>query len=535
MKAALFDWLDDHINPIVVKELRQAVQSRLVVSVLLLFLGLEVFILGAFLLFREAHTGPEAIDWSAGVEVFRWIQGILLGTCFLVPIYTGVRLASERSEHNVDLLFVSALRPRSIIGGKFAAAMVVALLAFSACAPFMTFSYLLRGIDIPTILVVLATDLLAVTFGTQVALFLGALPGNRGLKFFVNLLGYVALGYLFILLLRFSSFLVSAGVGRLDDPLEFWAPFGAVTLLALGLVGLLFCWSVALISPPSSNRAPAGRLFLVGVWLSTGVAAAVWSRYIRPAGNHGPVYVWVILGVSLACLQFLISINERERWGPRVARTIPRLWLLRVPAFFFYSGAGGGVLLASGLAGLTLAGAELWRWLYPEMAGEDFSVHVCKVMGAVALYTFCYGMTAVLVRAYLFGGRVRATVTWLVALLLVGLGSSLPMVLAYLTVPEHLRYSSDEQWWLLTNPFASVYEINTTGRRTGWADYETVCYLFIVTWAGVAAALSMPWLIAQMTRFRRPQPRPRPAVAEEVERPAPLRPEPVREPAPEAG
>jgi hypothetical protein len=562
MKAALFDWLDDHINPIVVKELRQAVQSRLVVSVLLLFLGVEVFILGAFLLFGQARSGPDSIDWSAGNQVFQWIQGILLVTCFLVPIYTGVRLASERSEHNVDLLFVSALRPRSIIGGKFAAAMVVALLAFSACAPFMTFSYLLRGIDIPTIVLVLALDLLAVIFGTQVALFLGSISGNRGVKFFINLLGYIGLGVLFIYLLQGCAELARSGVGWFEDSPEFWKALGAGTLLTLGLVGLMFCWSVALISPPSANRAPAGRLFLVAVWLSTGVAAAIWSRSIKPFGHHGPVFVWLILGTILVCLQFLISINERERWGPRVARTIPRRWWLRVPAFFFYSGAAGGVLLAVGLGALTLGFGEWWRWLNPDntealrsmavlppgavptpptaasvgMPGAESSAHVSKVLAGLALFVLCYGLTAVLIRVYLFGSRVRSTYTWLVALLLVGVGSSFPLVLAYLFVPDHLRYSADEQWWLLTNPFASLFEIHTSSRRAGLTDYETMCFLFTISWAGLAAALSMPWIIGQMTHFHRPRARPR--VAESVEEALPTEPvvvEPVREAAPEAG
>src|SRR5262249_44895141 len=42
-------WLDDGLNPIVVKELRQAVRSRFVVAVLLLFLLLQVLYIGVYL------------------------------------------------------------------------------------------------------------------------------------------------------------------------------------------------------------------------------------------------------------------------------------------------------------------------------------------------------------------------------------------------------------------------------------------------------------------------------------------------------
>ena len=97
----------------------------------------------------------------------------------LVPAYAAIRLAGERSDHNVDLLFISTLRPRSIIAGKFFAALVLAILVFSTCAPFMTFTYLLRGIDIPTILIVLGFDLLGMLLSTIIALFVAAVPGPR--------------------------------------------------------------------------------------------------------------------------------------------------------------------------------------------------------------------------------------------------------------------------------------------------------------------------------------------------------------------
>ena len=64
--------------------------------------------------------------------------------------------------------------------GKFFSALVLAMLVFSACAPFMTFTYLLRGIDIPTILFVLGIDLLAMLLGTQMALFLAPFPPTGG-------------------------------------------------------------------------------------------------------------------------------------------------------------------------------------------------------------------------------------------------------------------------------------------------------------------------------------------------------------------
>ena len=74
--SGLLARVDDWINPIVVKELRQAVKSRLVTSVLLLFLGSQlaivaVFVAGLFLgnlrsqAGETAHFNPIATALSA--------------------------------------------------------------------------------------------------------------------------------------------------------------------------------------------------------------------------------------------------------------------------------------------------------------------------------------------------------------------------------------------------------------------------------------------------------------------------------------
>ncbi|MEZ6193493.1 MAG: hypothetical protein R3C45_19660 [Phycisphaerales bacterium] len=51
---------------------------------------------------------------------------MLLTTCLLfVPLYVGRRLAVERSGVTSDLLFVSTIRPSSIVWGKLLASMIV--------------------------------------------------------------------------------------------------------------------------------------------------------------------------------------------------------------------------------------------------------------------------------------------------------------------------------------------------------------------------------------------------------------------------
>jgi hypothetical protein len=509
----IIDRLDDWMNPIVVKELRQAVQSRLVVAILLMALGLQVFILGTFLIVGEARQVGQPVSWRVGAEIFQILQGILLFCCLLlIPAYTGVRLAAERSAANTDLLFVTSLRPRSIVLGKFTASLVLAVLVFSAFAPFMTLTYLLRGIDIPSILLLLAVDLLAVIFGTQLALFLAAVPAPLALRVLLHLLELFVLGMIFIGVLGWTAaFLRGIGIG--EDPQEFYAAFATVALLVLATAGLFFCWSVALISPPPSNRAPAGRLFLVGMWLALGAAAALLSRRVKA---DPPVLMWTMLSVVLGCLQFFVSINERERWAVRVARQIPRNEFLRIPAFLFFSGAAGGVTLSVLMVVLTLAAASQWPLLSrARFRLADAHEHLCWVMGLAALYVYCYGMTAVLLRRYLLGDRVRANFTWLIAFVLVGLGSSLPSVVAYIGFSEQVRHMLDNPWWLLSNPFAAVYDVSISNLSGTWTKFVASCFTFTALWALAVTLLSLPWYINQVVNFRPPPrsaPRPVPVL-----------------------
>ena len=81
---------------------------------------------------------------------------------------------------------------------------------------------------------------------------------------------------------------------------------------------------------------------------------------VSEQSSNGPLTVWVVVMTVLGCLAVVVAVNEREQWSPRTARTIPRRWWLRVPAFLFYSGAAGGVLHALLLFALTGLTVLLW-------------------------------------------------------------------------------------------------------------------------------------------------------------------------------
>jgi ABC-type Na+ efflux pump permease subunit len=79
-----------------------------------------------------------------------------------VPYGAYRSLATEREDRTYELLSVTTLRPRQIIGGKLAGAVLQMLVYLSAISPCLAFTYLLRGLDILTI----ATIIVYLFFGS---------------------------------------------------------------------------------------------------------------------------------------------------------------------------------------------------------------------------------------------------------------------------------------------------------------------------------------------------------------------------------
>jgi len=390
--SSIFGWLDDWINPIVVKELRQAVRSRFIVSVMLLFLVLQLIVVGfVAVAITDARSGPRS---GAGREVFAGLLVFLHCACLIaVPVYAGARFASERSETNVDLFFISTLKPRAIIRGKLLSAMILSALFYSLCAPFMVFTYLLRGIDLPTIFAALVMGLLAALVAAQFAIFVAALPLNRIFRSIAALAGLWALAGLLFGVVGAAFMLLRFGYrGGLADP-ELLMTAGLNTCIGLFVAGLLFEVCVAIISPPTANRAVGFRLFFSAAWLATAAAAVALSVHTGRSVfvESWAAYIWLLLSAAL-----LGCVSERETIGPRLRGQIPRHRLLRPLAFLFYSGAGGGALWVGLMALATLAIGGFDSGSMATWSHSHYGIALGSAPALLCLYAFGYGFAALL-------------------------------------------------------------------------------------------------------------------------------------------
>ncbi|MGE0126586.1 MAG: hypothetical protein AB7U82_00665 [Blastocatellales bacterium] len=474
--------LSDRINPIVIKELRQAVQSRFVIAALMTLLSIQIVAIGIYLL----ASGGSLLSFDAGRQVFLMLFAILqvVGMLF-VPLYTAVRMAAERSDTNVDLLFITTIKPRSVIAGKMLAAVMLTVLIYSACMPFMAFTYFLRGIDLPSIFLSLAFGFAVVIACAQAAVFVALIPVNRAFKVIFGLIALIIFGIAYFATMASVSSVITRGiVTRLS-----WEPAIILGVVIAFLIGLFFVMSVALIMPIASNRALPVRLFLTAAWLLMGVAALTNSLIEKQSPL---VVIWLIIFEIVFALAIFVAVSERDQPGRRVLRSVPQSPGGRALSFFFFSGAASGLAWATVMIALTLGVAWAWVELFPSHNSVGNLLNSAKWTGGMCLYFFCYALTGALLRRNLLN-NLGTELTWLVGAILLGVGSIAPFLIGYIVFFNDQWWSDDLGAWFVGNPFAW----GNKGHRVLYASVAGV-------WAALVAAMNLPWFLERVKSFEPP-------------------------------
>ena len=173
-RAARFDlWLEacsDRLNPMLVREVRQALRSRV------FGVTFQATLLGALAASLIAFAGnADVLEYQeVGASFLHHYSMVLMAClCFVVPAALFGSLRSELGDTH-DVLIVSTLTPAMIVIGKLQAGLVHMGLYYSAVAPFICLTYLLGGVSVPGILMYLL-----ISFCTSLAIcFFAVLLGS---------------------------------------------------------------------------------------------------------------------------------------------------------------------------------------------------------------------------------------------------------------------------------------------------------------------------------------------------------------------
>lgn len=478
------------LNPIMVKELRQVTRSRLLVGLILLYLMAMV---GAVAIHILSANVERHANLAGGRDLFTVLLPILNAAALLfVPLSTGIRLAAEHSDTHTDLLFTTTLTPGAIVRGKLFSGIIITVLLYSICIPFMVFTYLLRGIDIPTMFVTLVPMFLMTILAIQGALFIGAVPVSKPFKV---LLGLGALGGIMSILTGGTvlvSEILPSGVGGSLGTWDFWGP--ALSFLGGGLIllGLLHCFTVSMIMPAAANRALPVRASSAAAWAIIGLIFFLWAH--APSVNTPePLMVWVVMSVIGFSFMLLFSISESDVLRLRVRRAIPRWKPLRPLAFLFYSGAAGGIFLCVLVVLLTFAAtyaAAEHISPHPPHAHSDRMIEFMDGFHAFFLYILAYGLMAVSIRRFVFRDRIPFKFTAVIAILLIAIGAFLPSVIGLFRIRDIPSAQSLGPW-----------QLGNIGAV--WADesYRPMHMLLAQCMAAALTVLNGRWFFNQIKAF----------------------------------
>lgn len=491
--ARLLTFLDDRMNPIVVKELRQAVQSRFITGTLNIFLLINLLVIGGYLI----NANAVGSNLNAGRDVFISIHGILFFTALqFVPLYTAVRLATERSETNVDLLFISSIPPAKIVWGKLLAGMIIAGLIYSACLPFLTLTFLLRGIDLPSIAAVLMLDLLLITAGLAGAIFCGCIPVTIAIKGLLTLMTAGGLMVLWGIGMSASYGMIRRGIGSSLGTINFWTgtamPIVTFVFIVVAMASVL---ATAMITPPSANRALPVRICMTVLWLVTGLTF-VATGLAASAGAGDALEAWALTVTFALCLATLAAVSERDTLDFRIRRTIPQSRWKRALILPFYSGSVSGLLWVFIIVALTVAIGLALNNTMTRLWPSSFNDGRFLIFATLFTYTLAYALTAMAVRYWLLRRWIKPVATATIALVLIAVGVLGPVLIAFLLFGREWD-SVGTARLMLGNPLAGVIE-----GRPELKAMERLTFSGI--WALIAFLLCLPTLLTQLRNFRPP-------------------------------
>lgn len=332
-------WLEnasDFLNPILVKETRQALKSQQFALWFMLLLGAcWVVTIGGV-----ALIGPSVYYAATGGMLYRAYFVILAFPLLVVVPFSAFRsLSAEQEENTRDLLMVSALSPRQIINGKLGSALLQMLVYLSAIAPCLAFTYLLRGIDLITVVLLPVCALVLSLTLSMMGLLLASLSKQRFAQvlFSVLMIGFLFWSFYWSTYVAFE--IIDDGYRIFADE-DFWIGALATLNLFVTFFAMIYFAAVGLNTFIAANRSTPLRVMMfiqqacfMG-WMAWGWVVSKGELGILAGGI-------VVLGLYWFAMGSLLT-GEMPVLSNRVRRGLPSTAVGRMLFTWFNPGPGTG-------------------------------------------------------------------------------------------------------------------------------------------------------------------------------------------------
>jgi hypothetical protein len=345
--AAVQNDFPDWLSPILVKELRQGLRTKVFT---ITFLVLQVLLIGCVLigLLVAAHGG----NTSASSGFFWSLVGLPM---LMVLPWSGLNaISAEVRANTLDLIFLTRLSAWRILVGKWIAIVAQSALLLAAVLPYVVLRYFMGGVDLASELLVVALMMTASAILSAMLVGLSAYPGRlmRVGVIIALFFGFqMSLWIMAIFAFSPTSPFGGAGMGKVG--------VFAIIAITILLAMLLLEFGAARIAPVAENHALRKRIlgFLI-------LLVAAFARTLDPHTELVALFAFIVtipLMVGAMC--------EEMTPLPAIYRPFARKGLPgRLVGRFLYPGWPSGmlycVLLLGGFAGLFHSFRSSGQWWF---------------------------------------------------------------------------------------------------------------------------------------------------------------------------
>lgn len=467
-------WIErgsDLLNPILVKETRQALKSRQFLITFVLLLA------GSWVVSTFGMLGAgDAIEFgSTGRQFFFAYYVVLAVATFIIVPFSAYRsLLNERDENTFELLSITALSPRQIVWGKLFSALVQLFIYYSAIAPFIAFTSLLQGFDVAQVSFLLVISLLISLAASMAALMFATLARQKQWQAMNSLVLLGGLLWLFGGCIALAGEILDSPM-PFDDP-DFW--WGMGFMLAIGVSYLVLVQQVttAQLTFESGNRSSGVRVTTSVQFVLIWAGLIAYHLYKVTLLDDDVVMVLsIFVALHLAAIG-LFAATEDNFLSRRVRRDLPKDLIRRALYTPYMPGGSRGFLFVvlHLLAQLVVIVNVTQFW-----TTTSFGRDVTSFCIALNCYVIIYlGLGTALLRwGRIVSSEFKPAHARVLTLLIFAAGAIVPYLPSMISSQGYRGF----HLMLITNPFASLTEM---GRPTPNTDK-------ILTLVLIGAAISI--------------------------------------------
>jgi hypothetical protein len=445
----------DRLNPILVKETRQALKSRqFVVTFLVVLIACWSASFAVV-----AIVGPNVYYVASGPQML-YVYGIILAfpLTLIVPFSAFRSLAVEQEDNTYDLLSITTLSASQIIWGKLGSAAVQMLVYLCAISPCIAFTYLLRGVDAPTIVFMLIYFVFLSLGLSMLGLLAGTTAKVKHTQALISLLLVLCLGLVLYQTIELIEEMVRRNFVDVRDP---WFWLGNLVALSfyLCIFGLVHAAATAQVSFASENRSTVLRRRMLYLqvcflgWMSI-LPVTEPNFDIAPAvilfTAIGSIIFWFVMGWMLT--------SEWPHLSRRMLRTLPASGLERVCLTWLNPGPNTGFVFAVGSLTAVLGGLMYFTLQLSPAANWPGREPLAYFLVLAWCYTvFFLGFGKLLVALCRTVTYVQLSAGFLLHLVVFLIACGIPQVI-YLMTPS-LRMGDQFSFLQVTNPVWVLFSV----------------------------------------------------------------------------